>query len=259
MSLWQDFMTNDDKVIHKWAHYFPVYEKHFSRWKNQSLVFWEVGVYGGGSLQMWQRYFGPNAIIIGLDINNRCKEHESPGIHVRIGDQADTKFLASVIEEFGPPDVLLDDASHHMDPTWKLFEFVYPQMPKNSVYMVEDMHTSYWPRWGGGVDVETSFINRSKKLIDELNADHSKGVIEPTEFTRTTASISFYDSIVAFEKGNIWWKSGFRTGAEELVKSIDEPRRSRAAAKPAGEGATPDNADASSGGKGSTDGFNGND
>jgi hypothetical protein len=223
-------MTNDGKVIHKWAHYFPVYERHFSSWQGQSLVFWEVGVYGGGSLQMWQRYFGPNAIIVGLDINSRCKEHESPGIHVRIGDQASTRFLASVIEEFGPPDALLDDGSHHMDQTWKLFEFVYPQMLKNSVYMVEDMHTSYWPRWGGGLDVETSFINRSKKLIDELNADHSKGALEPTDFTRTTGSISFYDSIVVFEKSNIWWKRGFRTGAEDLVKTIDERGRPEGAA-----------------------------
>lgn len=215
MSLWQDFMTNDQKVIHKWAHYFPVYERHFSRWQNRSLVFWEVGVYGGGSLQMWQRYFGPNATIVGLDINPDCKAHESTGVHVRIGNQADTKFLAEVIAEFGVPDVVLDDASHRMDPTWEMFEFLYPQLPKNGVYMVEDMHTSYWPQWGGGLNEPGSFINRSKKLIDELNAVHTKGELEPTEFTRTTESISFYDSIVTFEKGNVWWKDGFRTGADQ--------------------------------------------
>lgn len=212
MSLWQDFMTNDGKVIHKWAHYFPVYERHFSRWQNRSLVFWEVGVYEGGSLQMWQRYFGPNAIIVGIDKNPACMAHKAPGINIRIGNQADTKFLASVIEEFGPPDVVLDDGSHHMDPTWALFEFVYPQVPKNGVYMVEDMHTSYWSDWGGGLHIETSFINRCKKLIDELNADHTKGELPPTEFTRTTGSICFYDSIVAFEKSNVWWKAGFRMG-----------------------------------------------
>jgi len=26
MSLWQDFLTNDGKIIHKWVHYFPIYE-----------------------------------------------------------------------------------------------------------------------------------------------------------------------------------------------------------------------------------------
>lgn len=214
MSLWQDFLTNDGKVIHKWPHYFPIYERHFSRWQNRSMVFWEVGIYQGGSLQMWQRYFGPNAIVVGIDINPECKQHEGPGRPVRIGSQTDRAFLASVIEEFGPPDVVLDDASHHMKPTWELFEFVYPQVPKNGIYMVEDMHTSYWPQWGGGVTVEDSFVNRSKKLIDELNAVHTKGELKPTEFTRTTESISFYDSIVVFEKGQTTRQKGFRTGED---------------------------------------------
>lgn len=218
MSLWQDFLTNNGKTVHKFSHYFPIYERHFARWQNRSMVFWEVGVYQGGSLQMWQRYFGPNAIIVGIDINPECKQHEGPGRPVRIGSQTDTAFLASVIEEFGPPDVVLDDASHHMQPTWDLFEFVYPQVPKNGVYMVEDMHTSYWPQWGGGVNEPKSFINRSKALIDELNADHSKeAALRPTEFTKTTDSISFYDSIVVFEKGNAFRKKAFRTGADHAV------------------------------------------
>ena len=212
-------MTNDGKVIHKWAHYFPIYERHFSRWQNRSLVFWEVGVYGGGSLQMWQRYFGPNAVIVGLDINPECREHATRGINVRIGDQADPVFLASVIEEFGVPDVVLDDASHHMKLTWDMFEFLYPKLPKNGVYMVEDMHTSYWPKWGGGLNVADTFINRCKHLIDELNAEHTKGELPVTDFTRTTDSISFYDSIVAFEKGNIGPKKSFRTGAGRTINN----------------------------------------
>jgi len=218
VSLWQDFMTNDGKIIHKWAHYFPIYERHFAPWRNRSLVFWEVGVYEGGSLQMWQRFFGPNALIVGIDINEVCKAHEAPGIKVRIGNQADTRFLQSVIDEFGPPDVLLDDASHHMKPTWEMFQYVYPHIPKNGVYMVEDMHTSYWEHHGGGLNVQDSFINRCKGLIDELNAEHTKGELEPTEFTRTTGGISFYDSIVVFEKANVWWKDHFRTGAGHRPK-----------------------------------------
>ena len=64
MSLWQDFLNNDRRVIQKWTHYFPVYERHFSPWRNKSLTFLEIGVSRGGSLQMWQRYFGPMAKII---------------------------------------------------------------------------------------------------------------------------------------------------------------------------------------------------
>jgi hypothetical protein len=68
MTLWQDFLTNDDRVIHKWVHYFPVYERHFQWYRNKSLTFLEIGVARGGSLGMWQRFFGTLARVVGIDI-----------------------------------------------------------------------------------------------------------------------------------------------------------------------------------------------
>ena len=205
MNLWQDVISNNSKnkrpVTHKWSHYFPIYEKHFKEWQNKSLVFWEIGVAKGGSVQMWQRYFGPNARIIGIDIDPRCAEFSEPGIDIRIGHQADVEFLQSVIDEFGAPDVVLDDGSHVMSDVLTTFEFLYPYLPKNGVYMVEDMHTSYWPPYGGGLREPNSFINISKNCIDKLNAYHSEGAVEPDYITDNTSCISFYDSIVVYEKG----------------------------------------------------------
>jgi len=89
MSLFADFLNNDKKTIHKWLHYFPVYERHFSSYVNKSLTFIEIGVSGGGSLQMWRRYFGPYARIVGIDIDPNCQQHEEDGIFIRIGDQSD--------------------------------------------------------------------------------------------------------------------------------------------------------------------------
>jgi hypothetical protein len=59
MILWADFLTNQGKVIHKWKHYFPAYEAHFGRFVGHPVVFWEIGVHKGGSLQMWKRSSGP--------------------------------------------------------------------------------------------------------------------------------------------------------------------------------------------------------
>jgi cephalosporin hydroxylase len=215
MDLWQDFLTNKGKVIHKWTHYFPIYERHFSPWRNRSMTFLEIGVSKGGSLQMWQRYFGPMAKIVGIDINPKCREHEEPGIFVRIGDQADPVFLQSLIDEFGAPDVVLDDGSHEMDHLSRTFDFLYPSLPKNGVYMVEDLHTAYWAEYGGGVDRPESFINIAKTLVDKLNADHSRGAITPDAFTRETFSMCFYDSIVVFEKGQVWRKEAPMTGGRK--------------------------------------------
>jgi hypothetical protein len=216
MSLWRDFITNDDKRIHKRVHYFPIYERHLSWYRDKSLMLLEIGVARGGSLQMWQRYFGPLAKIVGIDNGEECKDHEAPGIFVRIGDQGDTQFLHSVVDEFGIPDIVIDDGSHRQDLTAKSFEFLYPLMPKNAVYMVEDAHTSYWSEFGGGLENPGTFINRSKECIDRLNADNSRGQVEPNFITRETFGISFYDSVVVFEKGDVWRKEPLRTGKKGL-------------------------------------------
>lgn len=203
MDLWGDFLTNQGKAIHKWSHYFPAYERHFAPWRGRSLTFLEIGVAKGGSLAMWRRYFGPLARIVGADIDPKCKAHEGDGVEVRIGDQADPRFLQALVDEFGAPDVVLDDGGHHMDQIAATFAFLYPRMDKNGVYLVEDLHTAYWPKFGGGLDAPGSFINHAKSLIDRLNADHAQGQVTPDAFTRDTFAITFYDSIVVFEKGRI--------------------------------------------------------
>ena len=78
MDLWGDFLTNQGSVIHKWEHYFPIYERYFQPWRNRSLTFLEIGVAKGGSLQMWRRAFGPLARIVGI---NSQQEQEREGDH----------------------------------------------------------------------------------------------------------------------------------------------------------------------------------
>lgn len=212
MDLWQDFLTNQGKSVHKWEHYFPIYERHFAPWRSRTLTFLEIGVATGGSLQMWRRYFGPLAKVVGIDIDPKCRAHEEDGVFVRIGDQSDPAFLASIVEEFGMPDVVLDDGSHQMAHIQATFEYFYPSMPKNGVYMVEDLHCAYWPKFGGSVHDPATFINIAKSLVDKLNADHAQGAVEPDAFTRETFSIAFYDSVVALEKGQVWRKQATQTG-----------------------------------------------
>jgi len=202
MSLWSEFLSNQGRIIHKWTHYFPVYETHFARYINRPMTFLEIGCGQGGSLQLWKRYFGPFAQIVGIDINESCKAFEEDQIAVRIGDQKDHKFLSKVIGEFGTPDVVLDDGSHMMADVTESFRYLYSRTARSGVYMIEDMHTAYWNEYGGGAGCEGSFIELSKSLIDELNADHARNQVAVTEFTKSTLSMHFYDSVVVFERGH---------------------------------------------------------
>lgn len=214
MSLWSDFLTNDGRLIHKWKHYFPIYERHFRDFVYKPVTFLEIGCGHGGSLQMWKRYFGPHATIIGIDILPLCKSYEEDQIEVRIGPQQDTQFLQTVLDEFGKPDIVLDDGSHMMSHVVKTFEFLYPRVAKNGIYMVEDLHTSYWEEYEGGLRRLGTFVERCKDMLDELNADHTRDVFPPTEFTKTTLAMHFYDSVAVFERGSHTKKWAPKIGKE---------------------------------------------
>ncbi|MGA2394230.1 MAG: class I SAM-dependent methyltransferase [Candidatus Lustribacter sp.] len=216
MSLWADFQGNGERrVIHKWKHYFPIYERHFRPFVNRSVSVLEIGCGDGGSLQMWKRYFGPHAQIVGIDIEPRCRNFEEDQIAVRIGSQDDPAFLTRVVEEFGPFDVVIDDGSHVQAHVAASFTHLYAGLSKNGVYLVEDLHTAYWPDFGGGLGKPDTFIEIAKQLIDELNADHARDTSAATEFTRTTHAICFYDSVIVFERGRYTKKFAPRIGREE--------------------------------------------
>jgi hypothetical protein len=225
--LWGSFLTHHGREAHKWTHYFPAYERHFSRYVNRPVVFWEIGVGHGGSLQLWKRYFGPYAQIVGLDILD-TSAFEEDQIATRVGNQADPTVLQRLVDEFGSPDVVLDDGSHVMSDVESSFRYLYPRMTRDGVYMVEDLHTAYWPEYGGGLQAPGSFIETAKGLIDALNAESAFGAalehrgtdedmdtLAPTDFTATTLSMHFYDGLVVFERGHHQRKHAPRMGVND--------------------------------------------
>ena len=203
------FNNNENRMMHKWMHYFEIYHQHFSVYCGKSPVVLEFGVSHGGSLQMWKNYFGPGARIYGVDINPQCKQLEEEGIQIFIGDQEDENFLRRIADEIGPVQILIDDGGHTMKQQIKTFETLYSLVTLPGVYLVEDTHTSYWTQFGGGIRKSRTFMEYSKKLIDHLNAWHiysrKNGFnlspkIEANDFTKSTYSMTFYDSVVVFEK-----------------------------------------------------------
>ncbi|ACL61642.1 class I SAM-dependent methyltransferase [Methylobacterium nodulans] len=217
MSLYNIFLSNTGRPIHKSPHYFFAYERHFGRYVGDPVTFLEIGAGNGGSSQMWKRWLGPLARIVTIDINPVCQQYADEQVSVRIGDQSDPVFLQSLIDEFGAPDVVLDDGSHHMDHVTASFDFLYDRIAANAVYMIEDMHTAYWPDYGGGRGEPRSMVERFKGLIDELNADHVRdGTVAPSRFTRQTVAMTAYDSILVFEKAQMINKFMQMIGDETL-------------------------------------------
>ena len=144
------FTENTGRLIHKWKHYFAIYDRHFSRFRDTDVHVAEIGISQGGSLQMWKQYFGPKAKIFGVDINPYCKKLEEEGIEIFIGDQEDRTFLKSLTQKIPKIDILIDDGGHSMKQQIATYEELFSHIDENGIYLCEDVHTSYCPGWGGG-------------------------------------------------------------------------------------------------------------
>lgn len=195
------FETNNGRLIHKWMHYFAIYERHFERFVGQEVNILEIGVSHGGSLQMWKQYFGDKATIVGIDIDPRCKSFEEEQVSILIGDQGDRNFWRTQKSALPTFDIIIDDGGHHMHQQKISYEEMFPLLSEQGVYLIEDMHTSYEAEFGGGYKEPNSFIEYSKTLIDQLNAWYSRDAqLGVNSFTTSTWSMSFYDSVLVIEK-----------------------------------------------------------
>lgn len=196
------YFSKSHRVMNKWWHYFDVYHTFFERYMNSDVRILEIGVFRGGSMQMWKDYFGPKAIITGIDIDTRCKAFEEENVHICIGSQADKKFLVNVSEQWGPFDIILDDGSHEMKHQIITFETLFPLLKEGGVFICEDCHSSYSTRYGGEYKKEDTFIEYSKNFIDCVNSQfvNLEKMGELPAYKDYIKACHYYDSMVVVEK-----------------------------------------------------------
>jgi hypothetical protein len=207
------FKSNTNRLIHKWNHYFEVYDRHLSKYRGKEITILEIGVSQGGSLQMWKDYFGSKAKIYGVDIDPRCKQMEEENIKIFIGSQSDRKFLKDVISQIPKVDILIDDGGHTMIQQIVSYEELFDHVKEDGVYICEDLHTSYWIRFGGGYRRRGTFIEYSKNFIDYINAHHSKQKgLKVNDFTNSVHSIHYYDSMLVVKKRKMFKPTHEKTG-----------------------------------------------
>jgi len=211
-------------TMRKLANYFFAFDWHFERRQNEPLNLLEIGIQNGGSLFAWQQYF-PQAKITGIDIDESCRKFEEGNIKVFVGDQADVKFLESVNKETGPYDIIIDDGGHTMNQQITSFKTLFPLLKDGGVYVIEDLHTSYWPAF---FDSSENTVKMLKGLIDKLHwwaksserashffriknklrrlagrLDENQVTVSGDYFADNVASIHFYDSICFIYKGQV--------------------------------------------------------
>jgi hypothetical protein len=197
------FYAHKGRLIHKWTHYLDIYDGHFSAYRNTPVKMLEIGVSQGGSLELWREYFGKDATLFGIDIDPECASRVTAPSQVRIGSQDDPKFLRSVIDEMGTPDIILDDGSHIGRHQRTSFDTLFPLLREGGLYLIEDLQTAYYfVHWEGGYRRKSTGIELVKDMIDDMHSWYHRKKIR-TASRNQIGAIHIYDSIAVIEKRQV--------------------------------------------------------
>ena len=180
----------------KWKKYFRAYDLLFSKYINKKITFVEIGVLNGGSLKIWRNFFGNKARIIGIDINPKCKKFEEEGIEIFIGDQNNKKFWVDFFKKIGKVDIILDDGGHTNSQQITTTTSTIPNINNGGLLIVEDTHSSYMKDFDN--PNKFSFIEFSKKLIDDLNFTFPNIGKFKYSLNKYIYSIQYYESLAVF-------------------------------------------------------------
>jgi hypothetical protein len=195
----------------KHAHYFKIYDEVVRKIKNRSsrnLVIVEIGILHGGSLFMWRELFGPDARIIGIDLNPEAIKWESYGFEIFIGSQSSPEFWSKFYEKVGPIDLLIDDGGHTNRQQIITTVNALNNMKPGGFILIEDTNTSFLREFGN--PSKSSFVNFSKRMIDLLYVKDRLNA-EGRKIRSNVERITFIYSIVLFEV-----KEGISSGYEQI-------------------------------------------
>jgi hypothetical protein len=171
----------------KWRHYFPIYERHFARFRGRAVNVTEVGIYSGGSLPMWLDYFGAGAHIYGTDIEDACRAYASDRVDVFIGDQADPAFWKEFLAVVPSIEVFIDDGGHEAHQQIATLKAVLPAISPGGIYLCEDSH--------GPAHAFHAFVDSLGHALHAVSPGS-----EPTPFQQHVSSIHRYPLVTVIEK-----------------------------------------------------------
>ena len=174
---------NEYKILSEYLKYYdsvvgPIY--------NKELKILEIGIFKGGSLELWRDYF-PNAQVTGLDRELRVDIENMDRIRVFEGEQQDTHMLEYIKDQVAPDgfDIIIDDASHIAEYARTSFWYLFDHcLKKGGWYIIEDWGTGYWKDWQDG------FHFRKHFLLNQVNRfKHKVSIVIHTGYIRKILSL----------------------------------------------------------------------
>lgn len=182
--------------------YIDIYEQYFSKIKLKKLNILEIGIDKGPSLRVWSDYF-VNSKIAAIDIVQSNLNLKN--VKIFCGDQSNEAFLFSVISEYGYFDIIIDDGSHQSKHVIKSFNYLFNYLSENGIYIIEDLHYSYYPRYGGSrinLNKKNTSMNFLKSLTDCINYEnYNRPFYTKNKFDGKIRNVNFYQNCAVITKG----------------------------------------------------------
>ena len=137
-----------------------------------------------------------------IDIDK--KDFVVEGTEIIQCDQNNKVLLNNIANKYGKFDIIIDDGSHISKHIINTFDHLFDHLNQNGLYIVEDLQTSYIPRYGG------SRINLNKKKYS-MNF-----------FKKLSDSVHFYQNIVFIFKGESkkYFHPNVKTKYLDFVKKL---------------------------------------
>ena len=161
-------------VSDKWDIYLSEYNRLFQTLADSPIRLLEVGIQNGGSLEIWSQFFSNAELIVGCDINKDCAKlsYEDSRIKLVIGDINNTNTRREIDTHSSEFDIIIDDGSHTSSDIVETFLHLFSHLKYAGLYVVEDLHCSYWRSFEGGLFAPKSSMNFLKSLADIVNYEH---------------------------------------------------------------------------------------
>ncbi len=159
------------KVSDKWQSTLETYDEILQPYRNSRLSILEIGIQNGGSLEVWGKFFPKAERIFGIDIDPKCAQlkYDNPKIRVFVADATKQDSLKKIGLKPLSFDIIIDDGSHKSGDVIRTFCLYYPLLKEGGLYIIEDLHTSYWKPYGGGIEERLSSLSFFKSLVDVIN------------------------------------------------------------------------------------------
>lgn len=168
------FLKHTGKISDKWELYINEWDQIFSQYQDKDINLFEIGVHNGGSLEIWAEYFKNARQIVGCDINEDCRKlkFEDPRISIIIGEINSDSVKAALKALVNNFDIIIDDGSHSSGDIIRTFSHYFNIVNPGGIYVIEDLHASYWDEFEGGLHYPFSAISFLKRLVDIPNYEH---------------------------------------------------------------------------------------